>query len=60
MFILLVYTINSYITLRTFKDTYIGEIFEDTIINELLPLYNPYLGPRLIIIINNAPIYYTI
>jgi hypothetical protein len=51
------YIINKYIKLVTFYSTYIANIFKDFIINNLLPLYNPYLGPRLVIIIDNALVY---
>ncbi|PMD22311.1 hypothetical protein NA56DRAFT_719073, partial [Hyaloscypha hepaticicola] len=58
--VLLVYMINGYITSRTFKGTCTGEIFEDFIIDELLPLYNLYPGSRSVIIIDNASVHYAI
>jgi hypothetical protein len=57
--VLPVYTIKGYITAITFYGTYTGQIFENFIIKQLLPLYNPYPSPRLVIIINNALIYYS-
>ncbi len=56
---LLVYTIKGYITCKTFSSTCTREIFRDFIINDLLPLYNPYPYRRSVIVIDNASIYYT-
>jgi DDE superfamily endonuclease len=39
------YTINRYITIETFYSTCTGQIFEDFIIDKVLPLCNLYLGP---------------
>jgi transposase len=58
--ILPVYTVDRYITSRTFKGTCTGEIFEDFIIDELLPLYNLYLGSWSVIIMDNAFVHHAI
>jgi hypothetical protein len=42
----------------TFYGTLTGDLFEEFIIDQLLPLYNVYLGPRSIIVIDNALVYY--
>jgi transposase len=60
VFILLVYIVDGYIASRTFEGTCTGEIFEDFIIDELLPLCNPYPGPRLVIIMDNTSIHHAI
>ncbi len=49
--------IKGYIYAITFFSTCIVDIFEDFIINKLLLLYNLYLGPRLVIIIDNVLVY---
>jgi transposase len=43
------YTINGYIASTTFKGTLSGPMFEDFIIDQLLPLCNPFPGPRSVI-----------
>jgi transposase len=53
------YTIEGYITARTFYGTCTGVIFEDFIIDELLPLCNPYPGPRSVIIMDNASVHHS-
>jgi len=53
------YTINGYITAQTFYGTCTGEIFEEFIINRVLPLCNPYPGPRSVIIMDNASIHHS-
>jgi hypothetical protein len=53
-----VYIIEGYITAMTFYGTLTGDLFEEFIIDQLLPLYNVYLGPRSIIVIDNALVYY--
>ncbi|PMD12210.1 hypothetical protein NA56DRAFT_532557, partial [Hyaloscypha hepaticicola] len=55
--VLPVYTIKGYIHSITFSGIYITDIFEDFIINELLPLYNLYLGPRSVIIMDNISVH---
>jgi len=52
------YTIEGYITAKTFYGTCTGEIFEDFIIDQLLPLCNPYPGPRSIIVMDNASVHH--
>jgi transposase len=53
------YTIEGYIAATTFYGTCTGDLFEGFIINELLPLCNPYLGPRLVIILDNALVHHS-
>ena len=55
---LAVYTIDGYIKALVFDGTCDGDIFEGFIIDQVVPLYNPYLGPRLVIILDNALVYY--
>ena len=55
---LIVYTIDRYIKALVFDGTCNGDIFKGFIINQVVPLYNPYLGPRLVIILDNALVYY--
>ena len=52
------YTINGYIKALVFDGIYDGDIFKGFIIDQVVPLYNPYLGPRLVIILDNALVYY--
>jgi transposase len=51
------YTIEGYIAAKTFYGTCTGEIFEDFIVDQLLPLCNPYPGPRSVIIMDNASVH---
>ncbi len=53
------YTIKGYITATTFYGTCTGQIFENFIIEQLLPLYNPYPGPCSVIIMDNALVHYS-
>jgi hypothetical protein len=55
---LAVYTINRYIKALVFNGTYDEDIFKGFIINQVVPLYNPYLGPYLVIILDNALVHY--
>ena len=55
---LLAYTINKYITNKTFKGTYTANIFQDFLIKDLLLIYNPFLALRSVVILDNAFIYY--
>jgi hypothetical protein len=56
--VLPVYTIEGYITSVTFMGSLTGAIFEDFIIEQLLPLCNPFPAPRSVIIMDNASVYY--
>jgi transposase len=51
------YTIDGYIKSVTFYGTCTADIFEDFIIDDLLPLCNPYPGPRSVIIMDNASVH---
>lgn len=51
------YTIEGYIASQTFYGTCDGEIFESFIIDRLLPLCNPFPGPRSVIVMDNASIH---
>jgi transposase len=53
------YTIEGYITATTFYGTCTGQIFENFIIEQLLPLCNPYPGPRSVIIMDNASVHHS-
>jgi transposase len=52
------YTIDGYIKALVFNGTCDGDIFKGFIINQVLPLCNLYLNPRLVIILDNTLIYY--
>jgi transposase len=52
------YTIDGYITARTFYGSCTGEIFSDFIIDDLLPLCNPYPGSRSVIVMDNASVHH--
>jgi hypothetical protein len=56
--VLPVYTIEGYITSTIFIGTLTGAIFESFIIEQLLPLYNPFPAPRSVIIMDNTSVYY--
>ena len=55
---LVAYMIDGYIKALVFDGTCDGDIFKGFIIDQVVPLYNPYLGPRLVIILDNALVYY--
>jgi transposase len=57
--VLAVYTINRYINALVFDGTCNVDIFEDFVIDKVLPLCNLYLNPRLVIILDNALVYYS-
>ncbi|PVH70999.1 hypothetical protein DL98DRAFT_435989, partial [Cadophora sp. DSE1049] len=59
VFILAAYIINRYITFQTFLGIYTGDIVEDFLLEHLLPIYNLFLSPRLVVILDNASIEYT-
>jgi transposase len=52
------YTIEGYITSITFLGTLNGDMFEDFIIDQLLPLCNPFPGPRSVIFMDNASVHH--
>ena len=52
------YTIEGYIMSITFQGTLNGDMFEEFIIDQLLPLCNPYPGPRSVIFMDNALVHY--
>jgi transposase len=52
------YIINRYIKALVFNGIYDGDIFEGFIINQVVPLYNPYPGPRSVIILDNASVHH--
>ena len=53
------YTIDGYIAARTFTGTCTGDIFEEFIIEQVLPICTPYPGPRSVIIMDNASIHHS-
>jgi transposase len=53
------YTIQGYIAGITFGGTCNAELFEEFIIDHLLPLCNPYPQPRSVIVMDNASIHHT-
>ncbi len=53
------YTIEGYITATTFYGTCNAQIFEDFIIDQLLPLCNLYPGPRSVILMDNASVHHS-
>jgi hypothetical protein len=52
------YTINRYIKALIFDGICDRDIFKGFIINKVVPLYNPYPNPRLVIILDNTLVYY--
>ena len=52
------YMINGYIKALIFDGTCDGDIFEGFIIDKVVPLCNPYPGPRLVIILDNASVHH--
>jgi transposase len=57
--VLVGYTIERYIVATIFYGICTGDLFEGFIIDELLSLCNLYLGPRLVIILDNALVHYS-
>ena len=53
------YTIEGYIASMTFKGTCTGDIFEEFIIEHLLPICSPYPGPRSVIVMDNASVHHS-
>jgi transposase len=52
------YTIDGYIASTTFMGTLTGDMFEDFIIEQLLPLCNPFPAPRSVIFLDNASVHH--
>lgn len=52
------YSEDGYIVFQTFYGTCTGELFESFIIDELLPLCNPFPGPRSVIVMDNASVHH--
>lgn len=52
------YTAEGYRAARTFKGTCTGDIFEDFVIDELLPHCTAYPGPRSVIVLDNASVHH--
>ena len=55
---LIIYIIDGYIKALIFDGICDRDIFKGFIINKVVPLYNLYPNPRLVIILNNALVYY--
>jgi hypothetical protein len=53
------YTIDRYIKALVFNGICNGDIFKGFIIDQVLPLYNPYPNPQSIIILDNASVHYS-
>lgn len=53
------YSLDGYIASRTFEGTSTRDLFEDFIIDELLPICNAYPAPRSVIILDNASIHHS-
>lgn len=53
------YTVNGYIAISTFTGTCDGDMFEDFLIDELLPLCNAYPAPQSVVILDNASIHHS-
>ena len=52
------YTIDRYIKALVFDSICDRDIFKGFIIDQVLPLYNPYLNPRSVIVLDNTSVYY--
>ena len=52
------YMIKGYITSATFIGSLTGAMFESFIINQLLPLCNPFPAPRSVIIMDNVSVHH--
>jgi hypothetical protein len=53
------YMIDGFLACVTFTGGGTGDIFKDFIIEDILPLYSPYLGPRSVIVMDNASIHHS-
>ena len=56
--VLAAYTIDGYIKALVFDGTCDGDIFEGFIIDQVLPLCNPYPNPRSVIVLDNASVHH--
>ena len=56
--VLAAYAVDGYCAARTFMGTCTGDIFEDFIIDELLPSCNAYPQPKSVIVLDNASIHH--
>jgi hypothetical protein len=55
--ILPTYTVNGFMTWDIGHGSYTAALFEEFIENKVLPMCNPFPGPRSVIIMDNAPIH---
>lgn len=55
--ILPAYTVNGFMTWDIRHGSYTAALFEEFIENKVLPMCNPFPGPRSVIIMDNAPIH---
>ena len=53
------YTVNGYITFSIFTGTCNGDMFEDFLIDDVLPLCNAYPAPQSVVILDNASIHHS-
>ena len=51
------YTVDGFITWEMRQGSYTAELFEEFIVNNVLPCCNAYLGQRSVIVLDNAPIH---
>ena len=56
--ILPAYTLDGFLVWEIIQGSYVTESFNEFIENKVLPIYNPYPGPRSIIVMDNAPIHH--
>ena len=52
------YTVDGYIAAQTFEGTCTADIFESFLIDQLLPLCNPFPAPRSVVILDNASVHH--
>jgi|SRR5579859_964088 len=55
--ILPAYTVDGYLTWKIVKGSFTKESFNEFVLEELLPITNPYPGPRSVIVVDNAQIH---
>ena len=53
------YTVDGYIAATTFKGTCNADVFQSFIIDDVLPLMNPFPAPRSVLVMDNASIHHT-